>query len=442
MPNRRVLLVSYLFPPAGGVGVQRALAYARYLPDSGAEVWVLAARNPSTPVMDRALVSEIPATAHMQRVSTPELPYQWRDRLWRMIARHGQQSKERPGDTRSGESTMSGGARLIRRLTSPDPQVVWTPWATRCAVKLIERHRIDTVLVTVPPFSALQLGVELKRRFPGLCIISDFRDEWLSFYLSLDPTNRHSLRAESERRERAAVEASSLVVAVTATQSADIRSRYPDQPAEKFICIPNGYDPAAFATFRPRSHGTEKIVVSFFGTVYRYNSPRSFLEAADRLPRELATRIETRFYGRIADDQDRLLVSRYGTVRIHGFMSYAAALRQLEETDFLLLPVDSATAHAGKLFDYLAMGKPILAPTPPQGEIARLLADTGAGWAADPKDPAAMDRMLLTALETVRVGGFAPNRAAIEAFARPRLVRQLCEELEKSCKAETCGASI
>ena len=423
--RRRVLLISYLFPPAGGVGVHRALAYARYLPESGAEVWVLAARNPSTPIMDPALVADIPPATRMYRVFTPELPYAFRDWLWRRL--RGPSGARTPVPTHP--AAMPGlVARTLRRLATPDPQVVWRPFAVRRACSLIKDHGIGTVLVTVPPFSALGIGIELKRRFPSLYLISDFRDEWLNFYLNLEPADRSTLREDAIWRERAAVEASDLVVAVTPAQCADIARRYPDQPPTKFLCVPNGYDPAVFADFHARPHATDRIVVGFFGTVYRYNSPVPFLDAVDRLPRELAARFETRFYGRVADGQEsRLLENRVSTVKIEGFLAYREALLHLEEADFLLLPVDSPTAHAGKLFDYLATGKPILAPTPPDGEIARILWETGAGWSADPSSPEKLTKMILGALDAVREGRFAPVREAVQVYARPRLVRRLAE---------------
>lgn len=113
------------------------------------------------------------------------------------------------------------------------------------------------------------------------------------------------------------------------------------------------------------------------------------LEACDRLPETLAHQVEMRFFGRVEQGEERPLTSRFGTVKQMGFFPYEEALHLLEETDFLLLPVDSPTAHAGKLFEYLATGKPILALTPPHGEVARMIRETASGWSSDPKDPAA-----------------------------------------------------
>ena len=66
----------------------------------------------------------------------------------------------------------------------PDPEVLWVPFATRRALKIAKRYNIDSVIVTAPPFSAFLIGNALKRKLPHLQLISDFRDEWLRFFLS------------------------------------------------------------------------------------------------------------------------------------------------------------------------------------------------------------------------------------------------------------------
>jgi glycosyltransferase involved in cell wall biosynthesis len=374
--------------------------------------------------MDPSLLKEIPPEVHVERVFTPEIPFEWRNRLWKQLSSPKAEVKN-PQATQA-KSALKGPARWVKRLLSPDPQIVWTPLAVRAADRLVRAEGIQTVIVTVPPFSALRVGMELKRRFPALTLISDFRDEWLDFYLGLAPGERSPLRDRAAQIERQCVELSDYVTTVTSSWRDIIRARYPEQPDSKFLCVCNGYDPAVFANFRSRPHGTDRIVVTYFGTVYDgYNSPVPFLQAADRLPEDTARKIEARFLGRVEGDQERNLTLQRGVVKPLGFLPHAKALELLEETDFLLLPVDSATTHSGKLFEYLASAKPILALTPPHGEVARIIRETGTGWVADPADPSAVDRMLREAIDAVRAGRFSPNREAIRAYERPSLVRRL-----------------
>src|SRR5215813_481087 len=115
MRPRRLLLISYLFPPAGGVGVLRALAYARYLSELGIEVWVLAARNPSTPVMDPQLVRQIPPSVHVEYTWTPEVPYAWRDRAWKWVAG----GKKKPSAAPPGPAAEKGTTAEKPRAEKP-----------------------------------------------------------------------------------------------------------------------------------------------------------------------------------------------------------------------------------------------------------------------------------------------------------------------------------
>ena len=110
-----------------------------------------------------------------------------------------------------------------------------------------------------------------------------------------------------------------------------------------------------------------------------------------------------------------------------GFMPQSDGLRYLEETDFLLLIARDRTTHAGKLFDYLATGKPILALTPPDGEIARIIRETRTGWVVDPEDPGALRQALLDAWRRVRSGANAihPDQEAVEEFSWPNLVARV-----------------
>ena len=188
----------------------------------------------------------------------------------------------------SNSASTSRLAGEARKLLAPDPEVAWVPFATHMASAIIRRHRIGTVLLTAPPFSIFMTGNALKRRFPHLNIIADFRDEWLNFYLKTFDSGSSSIRERAAAIERETVESASLVLSVTPSIIREIRERYPEQPDAKFVYLPNGYDPDAFAAFKPRRHGTERVVVTFVGTVYKASSPRYFLDALDALPLKFA----------------------------------------------------------------------------------------------------------------------------------------------------------
>jgi len=283
------------------------------------------------------------------------------------------------------------------------------------------------VLVTAPPFSVFLAGNALKREFPHLKLISDFRDSWLDFYMKTNEYQKsESTRRRAEQIERETIERSDFVVTVTQSIRDEIRSRYPEQPDEKFSLIPNGYDPEVFANFKARAHRSSKIIVTHLGTVYGASSPRYFLDALEAMPEEIRGAFEVHFVGRITADERAALESRRCAVRVMGFMPQAEALRYLEETDYALLVMTDPASLTGKLFEYLATGKPILAVASPEGEIARVIRETGGGWCVDPQDEAGLREMIRQTYQSWHNGGsgFQPNWTAIRRYERPRLAAE------------------
>lgn len=417
--RRKLLLISYLFPPAGGIAVQRALSFAKYLPPLGWDVHVLKAWETAAPVLDPALRAQVPECVRVHEAFTPEIPFALRQKLWALMNGSGKavSSSTPVADTRSRPSLP---ARIARRILCPEPEIAWVPFALRKATKIVERFNIDTVIVTVPPFSALLVGAGLKRRFPQIELVSDFRDEWLTFYLKdFEFQSGHHTRPRAEQIEREAVEASDLVVAVTPSSLQEVRKRYPEQPDAKFACIYNGYDPEVFRDFKPRPHSLPgKIVVTHMGTVYKTATPKYYLDALDALPEEIRSRFETRFIGRIAESEKALFEGRKSNIRLLGFMPQAEALRWVEETDYLLLTMTDPISLPGKLFEYLATGKPIIAISPIDGEVGKLLRPMTD--AIDPQDHAELTQFLAHAAQSGPPS--TTSAQSISRFARPELV--------------------
>lgn len=166
MPNRKLLLISYLFPPLGGVGVQRALSLAKYLPEQGYEVHVLRAHNAAGPVHDPGLLAQVPSAVTIHSAFTPEIPFDLRQKVWKWISPGRPARDAQPAAAGAPGGLKSSLSRLVRRVLCPEPEVLWAPFAIRKARQIVRRHGIEAVLVTAPPFSAFLVGNSLKRSFP------------------------------------------------------------------------------------------------------------------------------------------------------------------------------------------------------------------------------------------------------------------------------------
>ena len=265
-----VLLITFSFPPAGGVGVMRALSLAKYLPQCGVNVDVLTARNAPAVIRDEALLAQVPDSVRVHRTWTLDLPFALRKGIKKLLQREGGKA---PAQSRTSATPTRPNAlkTLVANLLLPDPQIGWLPFASRAAARIVRKRSIDAVIITVPPFSSVMLAKGLRKRFPHLPIVLDFRDEWLNTTLHLVSLNANPrARAIAERTEREAVEAATAVVAVTESARDAIRARYPSQPDAKFVTISNGFDgsmPAALLQ-HARTPSGKRVVLTYLGTVY------------------------------------------------------------------------------------------------------------------------------------------------------------------------------
>jgi hypothetical protein len=431
----RVLIVTYLFPPVGGVGVPRFVSYSKYLPEHGCDVHVLTVRKPATPAYDEDLARQVPAQTQVFRAFNPEVPYSFRDRLWKKIiggsgsdkAQHG------AGQGRAGSLWKRAARRAIQWAFCPDVQILWTPFAIRAARRIIRQQKITTVLVNLPPYSCLKIAVEVKRRFPEVKLILDFRDEWIENYLAMfdNAATPHKLEY-AKRLEREAVTRADYVAAVTRAQLGQIRRRYPEEPEEKFLYAPNGYDPDLYSRLQPSKHAPGKMVVAYFGTVYdnpAYRPVFDFLDAIEELPEEIRNAIEVWFIGRVAKEAAPLLERRGNRIRCFGFMTQTRALEYLGQADYNLIVGGNPTTHAGKLFDYLASGKPMLAICDDHSEIAKVIRETRSGVTAPLGDRAATVQMIRTAFERLAAGELAyrPDWEEIRFYSWPKLVARMAK---------------
>ena len=411
----RALIVSYYFPPAGGGGVQRVLKLCKHLPAFGWDVDVLAPDDPKWVAHDPGLAAEIPAGTVVHR------------------ARYRGPSDERPAaDVLAGAEGLRGVATRAglygRQLLVPDPRVVWVPDAARAAVRIVRERSANVVLTTSPPSSAHMIGNLVARR-TGVPWIADLRDSWLA-----NPHRRYDRR--SVRAKRAVLETMarrtfarvSALTAVTETIADEARALAP--AGTPSAVISNGCD---FDEFAGLEHTpSDRLRILHAGFFFGVRSPRPFLEALARLLAdrpELREVIEARFVGgfRTADRQWAESLGLGAALRIDGFLPHDQALAAMKGADALLLLIPRAgglglSVLSGKLFEYLAAERPVLALVPPEGIAADLLRSTGFARIADPDDVGAIRVQLEDLVEAWRAGDLGDR--PLPADLRERLDRR------------------
>jgi glycosyltransferase involved in cell wall biosynthesis len=445
MSALNVLLVTYSFPPAGGVGVLRAASLARYLPGQGIRLHVLTARNASAVGADASLLNEIPAEVEVHRTVTLDIPFGIKKLIKRVIMRGGAPAAKAAAASAGGRPGFL--KRIVQDILLPDPQVTWLPALTRAARHIVKAKQIDVVVITVPPFSSVLLVERLRRQFPHLAIVVDFRDEWLSTTIDLVSFS-HSERARrlAIAAEASAVKNATAVVAVTEVARREIQGRYPEEPAGKFHHVPNGFDASRLrpllASSVSRLEG--KIIVAYVGTIYPSTDPTALVEALLSLPAEVRSRFTLRFIGHIEEPRYREALLQLGdTVELKGYMPQHEALRAMSEADYALLITHDRLNVSAKFYDYIGARKPILACIHPDGDVRRLLEGLRAGWWAGSDDVEGMRSLFIDAAARgdALQAAFQPDAAKVAQFERKVLAERYAQLLYdlagKGCEADS-----
>jgi len=441
-----VLLVNYTFPPVGGVNVLRVASLARYLPAHDIRVDVLTTRNPSSVGTDPSLLNDIPPEVTVHRTITLDLPFGVKKTIKRLLTGSKPPTEQAPNDAPAGKPNPL--QRIVQDALLPDPQVTWVPILTRAAHRIVRERKIDLVLISCAPFSTLRLAETLRKQFPRLPIVLDFRDEWLS--TTFDVASFNFSRTEralafSIQAEARAVASATSVVSVTEAACREIRSRYPQEPEQKFQYIPNGFDATRLSPARSAaaSRKDSRIVIAYVGSVYASTEPTKLVEALKSLPENVRSRFLIRFIGHIEEPRYRAALLELGDmVELQVYLPQREALAAMNEADYVLLITHDRLNVSAKFYDYIGSGKPILACVHPDGDVRRLLEQLHAGWWADSQDVASMRRLFQEAADRGNppFADFHPDATGIAAYERSVIAARYAELLHSIANGSQAGA--
>ena len=365
----KALIVSLYFPPAGGGGVQRPLKFATHLPELGVETHVLAPDDPKWVHRDDELQPPTLAWVHRARYLGPK---------GRKPAEelHGTQ-----GLVRLGKQAQLFG----RRFLVPDENVSWNLTAIPAAIRIVRSEGIDVVLTTSPPSSVHLIGAAVKRATSAKWV-ADLRDSVVAH------PHRHAerlvVRAKEQGEHAVAKLIASQADAITCVSDAiadEIRERSPRGPV---TTIANGSDFDDFAGLERQP--SDRFRLTHTGSFFGKRDPRPFLTA---LKQSGLDDVVVRFLGdfRSADREWAESLELGDSLELIDYAPRRASLELQRDSEALLLLIPEAGGRgkgvlSGKVFEYLAAERPILAVVPPDGAAAELIRDAGAGVVVAPDD--------------------------------------------------------
>lgn len=428
---RHVLFISYYFPPSGGPGVQRGLQFVRHLPTFGWQPAVLTVRTEDAafPEWDEALLTQIPDEVPVLR--TPAFnPFAVYAKL---MGR--QKSTMTIGTLGEANTTQDRLLHWLRaNLLVPDARVGWNQAAIRAGLDWIRSHPVDAIITTGPPQSSHLIGRALKRK-TGLPWLADFRDPWtdISYYHQLP----HSapVRAWDAHLERAVLTEADVVTMVSPYYLRQMQTKVPQVNPEKFCYLPNGYVPQDQPPASNLRSDTT-FILQYTGSLF-VNPTGLWQALAELRPQMPALRL--RFTGRL-DPRTEADIRDHGLGDIFQFEPYVPheeALQRTQSAAALLLVIEERVGTqgilTGKIFEYLASGRPILGVGPEDGDAHDLLRQMGL--------PGMISHQNLPALKTELLGLYQrwasgkdltqDRTSPLEPFTRRALTQQLATHLTR-----------
>ena len=431
---KKVLIITYYFPPSGGPGVQRVLKFVKYLPEFGWQPVVLTVQDGDFPARDESLLAEIPPHATVYRTKIFE-PY----RLYRKLT--GKPANA-PVDVdniprESGKQPLAQKIAEFIRATFfiPDARVGWFPYAVAEARDIIAREGIDAIYSSSPPYTTAIIARYLHRatKIPWL---AGFRDPWTGFLST--PKRWFLPNAIDRSMEYSVLRDATVVEAAWRGILKDMMQKYPEIACTKFFYLPNGFDSADYPN--DVAPARDRFTVTYTGSMYGVRNPKTFLQAVEELVSERKVdpaKIRLKFIGRFGSEVQEMF--RSSTLReaieVVSYLPHQESVRELLRANALLLVVDetkdSAEIVPGKVFEYLGARRPILALAP-RGAVAELLEETRAGFVAPNHDIEAIKRAFLECYEKFGYRGetFEPNDEAIKRYERREITNQLAVLLD------------
>ncbi|TXE11005.1 glycosyltransferase family 4 protein [Algoriphagus aquimarinus] len=423
--KKRVLIITYYWPPSGGSGVQRWLKFAKYLPEAGWEPVIFTPENPDFDLKDESLEKEISTNLEVMKFPIWE-PYQLLDRIRGKKESHPGRVLEQ-----KEQSFIEKAAIWLRaNLMVPDPRVFWVKPSVKFLTELVEKGQFDAVITTGPPHSMHLIGRDLKRK-TGVFWLADFRDPWSQWEFLDKLPMQNRVRDKHKKMEQEVLNEADVVTTISPTFQHDL-----EQVANRKInLITNGFDdtdiPEGFSVGEKKA-GSLHLV--YTGIIDSIRNPMPLLKAMREEFSKEKGDVKFTFVGRVSDQvRGEIAADSWLSTHVHfaGYVSHQEVFGFYEKADALALILTS-TKNAkgnipGKLFEYMATTLPILALGDPEGDSAKILKEAEAGQVFSHSDHVAIQVSLRRLFER---SGKAESARGIDQYSRRNLSVQLAKLLD------------
>lgn len=401
---KKVLFIYYHYPPImGGTG---GLGFVKLLPEFGWRPIVISAAESVSYEKDYSLLREVPDEIEVHRVGHRESSMEWQ------YAR----------------------SKFRINYVFPDYYKNWYSPALREARKILQREKIDLIFSSCPPYTTAFVAMKLKKEF-NIPWVAEWRDLWSgNYFLNLDYDKtlikplRQLQRFRIRRGERDILTVADKTIVVHWYHKQQL-CEMQGVAEEKIEVVTNGYNESDFRELKPRALYPDRLTIAFLGSFYPQFREVSlkFLKVVTEVDRDA----EVMFIGRGAIGLQDISMPNLTRI-LHLAKEKALAFASGSDFLFLVMP-PYAKWIPGKVFEYLRLGKPILALVPEDGDAAKIVGEAKAGFVLS-HDPEEMKEQLKVIFDQWRQGkfkNFEPDWKYIARFERRNLTRRLADVFDE-----------
>jgi hypothetical protein len=424
MEQKKLLIITYYFPPAGGPGVQRWLKFVKYLPEFNVQPIVYVPENPTYPIVDEALVSEISDKVIVLKNKILE-PYQLASVF----------SKNKTKKISSGIFPPKKKQSFLDKLFLwvrgnvfiPDARVLWVKPSVSYLEKYIKENNIDTIVTSGPPHSLHLIGLELKQKL-GVKWFADFRDPWttIGYHKSL-LLSSYAAKKHKELEYKVLNTADTIIVTSKTT-----KTEFQAITNKPISVITNGYDVENVE----KQTLDEKFTLAHIGSFLSERNPQflweSLVELLTEIP-SLKNDLEIKLIGAVSQEVlDAIAEFKLGDyLNLLGYVSHHEAIAHQKKSQVLLLieinSQDTKSIIPGKLFEYMVSNRPIIAIGPQGSDFADIIKETNTGVFFDYSEKKKLKSVILDFYNQFLEGKLQANGVGLQQYSRKNLTKQLVQ---------------
>ncbi len=426
--RKKVLIITYYWPPSGGPGVQRWLKFVKYLPSFGVQPIVYIPENPNYPIVDKSLLNDIPELAIIikQPIQEPYKLAKWFSNSAKTIS-SGVIPKEKK------QSSVQKLLLYIRgNFFIPDARKAWVKPSVTFLSDYIQKEHIDTIITTGPPHSLHLIGLQLKQKL-NVNWLADFRDPWTTIGYNKELKLTKSSQEKHLKLEKDVLQTADQIIVT----SENTKREFQHKTQKPITVITNGYD--VFNVQRVKKDA--KFTLAHIGSLLSERNPKVLWKVLSEFIQdneEFKNSFELQLIGVVSDDV-MTSISEFGLksyVNVVGYVSHEEALKaQRQSRVLLLVEIDSEDTKAiipGKLFEYMVSETPILAIGPKDSDVERIIKNTNTGsyFYYDAED--VLKIQILSYFEAYQQNNLKTNPIGLQPYSRKELTKKLSQLIIKN----------